>query len=350
MDKCKLTSITPQVKKGGPLFESGLFGVNAEITRKGIFGGLSAQMLNNRKLYMGNEDVDGWECINFQRVVDRSEESLCCSNFIILKNGGCMSQTSSVIALKSGEDYEAKVWVKAITDKVDITFGVKGSEHTVTVSADGEKYRELSFLFAGEDINNGTFLVKVIGEAAVFEASLMPTDHYYGMRRDVIEQLRYISPTAIRFPGGCAADHFDWKESLKAPEFRKPADGRSKDWFLFRDTYHQDPLDIGLNEFIMLCRELNAEPEYTVSLILSDGEDAAKLTEYCNGSRDSEYGAIRESLGFEAFNIHLWYIGNEAYFFGGEYEDSKKAAERTDELITAMKRVDPSIAVAIGLT
>lgn len=349
MDKCKLTSIAPQVKKGGPIFESGLFGVNAEITRKGFFGGLSAQMLNNRKLYMGNDGVDGWECINFQRVVDRSEESLCGSSFIILKDGGSMSQTSSVIALKSGEEYEVKVWVKAITARVDVTFGVKGSEHTVTVSADGEKYRELSFLFIGEDINNGTFLVKVIGEVAVFEASLMPTDHYYGMRRDVIERLRYISPASIRFPGGCAADHFDWKESLKAPEFRKPMDGKSKD-FLFRDTYHQDPLDIGLNEFVMLCRELNAEPEFTVSLVLSDGEEARKLVEYCNGDANTEYGRIRQSLGFDAFHIHLWYVGNEAYYFGGEYKDSRKAAARTDELIIAMKQADPSIAVVIGLT
>ena len=170
------------------------------------------------------------------------------------------------------------------------------------------------------------------------------------MRWDVIEQLRAIGPTALRFPGGCAADHFDWKESLKAPEFRTPADGRSKAWFLFRDTYHQDPLDIGLNEFLMLCRELNAEPEFTVSLILSDGEDARRLVEYCNGDETTEYGAKRQALGFDPFGIHLWYVGNEAYFFGGEYQSSTVAAARTDELIAAMKQADPTIAVAIGLT
>ena len=34
-------------------FENGLFGINTEITRKGFFGGLSAQMINNRKLFAG---------------------------------------------------------------------------------------------------------------------------------------------------------------------------------------------------------------------------------------------------------------------------------------------------------
>jgi alpha-N-arabinofuranosidase len=298
---------------------------------------------------MGEGGVDGWVCEGARRVLDRPEESLCQSNFIVLKNGS-MSQTSEVIALQAGKTYEAKVWVKAYSDTAAVTFGVAGMEQTVAVTADGAPYAALSFTFDGVDLDGGTFSVKVEGEAAVYEVSLMPTDTFYGMRWDVIEQLRAIGPTALRFPGGCAADHFDWKESLKAPEFRTPADGRSKAWFLFRDTYHQDPLDIGLNEFLMLCRELNAEPEFTVSLILSDGEDARRLVEYCNGDETTEYGAKRQALGFDPFGIHLWYVGNEAYFFGGEYQSSTVAAARTDELIAAMKQADPTIAVAIGLT
>ena len=343
------TAIALHTAQNGYLMEDGIFGVNMEITRRGFFGGLCAQMLNNRKLSMGEGGVDGWVCEGARRVLDRPEESLCQSNFIVLKNGS-MSQTSEVIALQAGKTYEAKVWVKAYSDTAAVTFGVAGMEQTVAVTADGAPYAALSFTFDGVDLDGGTFSVKVEGEAAVYEVSLMPTDTFYGMRWDVIEQLRAIGPTALRFPGGCAADHFDWKESLKAPEFRTPADGRSKAWFLFRDTYHQDPLDIGLNEFLMLCRELNAEPEFTVSLILSDGEDARRLVEYCNGDETTEYGAKRQALGFDPFGIHLWYVGNEAYFFGGEYQSSTAAAARTDELIAAMKQADPTIAVAIGLT
>ena len=343
------TVIDPHTAQNGYLMEDGIFGVNMEITRRGFFGGLCAQMLNNRKLSMGEGGVDGWVCEGARRVLDRPEESLCQSNFIVLQNGS-MSQTSEVIALQAGKTYEAKVWVKAYSDTAAVTFGVAGMEQTVDVTADGAPYAALSFTFDGVDLDGGTFSVKVEGEAAVYEVSLMPTDTFYGMRWDVIEQLRTIGPTALRFPGGCAADHFDWKESLKAPEFRTPADGRSKAWFLFRDTYHQDPLDIGLNEFLMLCRELNAEPEFTVSLILSDGEDARRLVEYCNGDETTEYGAKRQALGFDPFGIHLWYVGNEAYFFGGEYQSSTVAAARTDELIAAMKQADPTIAVAIGLT
>ena len=343
-------SVFPLVNSKGYDFKSEILGVNLEITRKGFFGGLCAQMLNNRKLFMGDEGVDGWECKRFERVLDHPEESLCESNFVILKNGGSMSQKSSVIALKKEKKYEAKVWVKSVSNTAVLTFGVKGLEQTMTVLADDAPYQALSFIFDGMDVDNGVFSLKVSGEVAVFELSLMPTDHFHGMRWDVIEHLRTIAPVSLRFPGGCAADHFTWKESLKDPEFRKPVEGLSKSDFLFCDTYHQDTLDIGLNEFFMLCKELNAEPEYTISLILSDGEDARQLVEYCNGDATTEYGAKRQALGFPPFHVRLWYVGNEAYFSGGRYKDSVKAANRTDELIDAMKQVDPTIDVVICLT
>ncbi len=330
-------------------FQNMLFGLNAEITRKGFFSGLSAEMLNNRKLYAGEELPAGWQCEDAEWITDQPQKSLCGSRYVILRSG-TMKQTSEVIALRAGKTYEAKLWVKAYSDTVQVTFGVENHTETVSVSAEDTMYTVLSYVFDGADTDNGTFLVHTDGTLAVFELSLMPTDHYYGMRRDVIEQLKIIAPTSIRFPGGCAADHFDWKESLKAPEFRTPTDGSSK-WFLFRDSYHQDCLDIGLNEFMMLCKELQTEPEYTVSLLLSDGEDARRLVEYCNGGSDTEYGAKRQNLGFDPYDVRLWYIGNEAYFFGGIYQESGKlAAQRTNELSKAMKSADPSILTVLGLT
>ena len=307
-------------------------------------------MLNNRKLFSGSGAPAGWECENYEYVTDRPEESLCRSSFVVLRNG-TMKQTSHVIAMKSGEKYEAKLWVRALGGNAAVEFGPEGLERKFNVSANGEKYTELAFGFDGTDTDNGTFVIKAEGDVAVFEASLMPVDNFYGMRRDVIAALKEIAPSSVRFPGGCAADHFEWRESLKAPEFRQPVSAREKAWVLFLNSYDQDCLDVGLNEFIMLCRELGAEPEFTVSLVLSDGEDAAKLVEYCNGDEKTEFGAIRHSLGFDKFGIKYWFIGNEAYFFGFEYrDDGALAAKRTNELVHAMKRVDDSIVPILGLT
>jgi len=328
-------------------FEDGIFGVNAEVTRKGFFSGLSAQMLNNRKFLMGKEGVDGWICSDFERVLDRPEESLCQSNFVILKNGGQMSQSSDVITLIAGKEYEAKIWVKSVSAESKVVFGIEGFEQEFTLKADERKYIELSYTFTAGNTETGIFMVSVLGEVCVFEASLMPTDHFYGMRLDVIESLQELAPTAIRFPGGCYAEYFDWKESLKAPEYRKPIDTSEK-IFILENTYHQDCLDIGLNEFAMLCQKVGAAFEYTVSMFLSDGEDARRLIEYCNGDTDTEYGAIRSSLGFDKFNIKTWYIGNEVYCHVDRYaKDASLAAERTNEIVSAMRKVDPDMRIVI---
>ncbi|MBQ8610184.1 MAG: hypothetical protein IJ412_00610 [Oscillospiraceae bacterium] len=341
-------AVRPQPEKGGTPFQNMLFGVNAEITRRAYYGGLSAEMLNNRKLFTGDTAPAGWECTGCTFVTGARHRSLCNSNFAVL-HGGSMAQTSEVIALRSGKTYTAAAWVKAPMDTVSVTFGAAGMEKTFTVEPDDAPYRALSFSFAGADVDNGTFTLKTDGELEVFEVSLLPDDHFYGMRRDVIDCLKRIGPTSIRYPGGCAADHFPWEDSLKSREFRTPMDGRTKSWFLFRNSCDQDPTDIALNEFAMLCRELGAEPEFTVSVLLSDGEDARRLVEYCNGSADTEYGAKRQALGFEPFNIKLWYIGNEVVGFGEQYRESGAlAGQRTSELINAMRTADPTIATVIS--
>lgn len=342
----------PEEKQGE--FPPMIFGINAEITRKAFFGGLCAEMLNNRKFLTGEDTPRGWECTDCKLIKNEKNRSLCGSNFAKL-HSGCLTQTSEVISLRKGKEYKASAWVKACNEKVNVSFGVCGAEQTFTVEADSSPYRELCFTFEGTDIDNGTFTVISDGDIEVFEVSLIPTDNFYGMRPDVIEHLKNIAPTSVRFPGGCAADHFAWKESLKPREFRTPMDGACKSWFLFRNTYDQDPFDIGLNEFIMLCRELNAEPEFTVSVLLSDGEDARQLVEYCNGRPETEYGAKRQALGFDAFNIPLWYIGNEVSGFGNEFgfdfaSDPKKAAQRTNEIVKAMKEADSSISVVVSAT
>ncbi len=327
------------------MFPNGLFGVNAEVTRKGFFGGLSAQMLNNRKFFKGEKTPDGWECENAQLCFDKNE-SPCGSNYVRLTDG-VIRQTSDVIAFKKGAEYAVKALVRS--DGASVSFGVPGREKTFE-NVCGDGYKELSFLFLSDGEESSTFVLSVSGTADVYAVSLMPADNFYGMRRDVIAALKRIAPTAIRFPGGCCADHFDWKQCLKSADLRTPFDGAAKD-FMLRDTYHQDCADISLNEFIMLCREVGAKPEFTVSIILSDADDAYRLVEYCNGGKGTEYGKKRADTGFdEPFNVKYFYVGNEVYYFGCEYQkDGVKAAKRTNEIVNAMRRADDSITVCLGV-
>jgi alpha-L-arabinofuranosidase len=125
------------------------------------------------------------------------------------------------------------------------------------VSETEDAYTALSFVFDGVDLDGGTFVVRVRGCAAVFEMSLMPTDHFFGMRRDVIEQLKVIAPTSMRFPGGCAAhgngldNMYLWKRSIGKLEERQHMPNI---W-----NYHQT-LGLGYYEYFIFCEDIGAEP------------------------------------------------------------------------------------------
>ncbi len=331
----------------------GLYGFNMEITRKTFWSGLSAQMLNNRKFWMGDEQgPHGWKCEACTYEMNPAR-SLCESSYVVLRQGGSIAITSEQITFQKNFCYEISIWVNGrLSEAAVISVETGGEVIRFPIVPSADRYVELKTVFkAGADVENGTFRVSLEGGDAVdvYEVSLLPKNHYYGMRRDVIEKLRQLHPSSLRFPGGCCADHFDWKEGLKPVDRRKPYDGREKP-FLFRDSFHQDCHDIGIHEFILLCRAVGTQPEYTVRLVLSEAEEARSLVEYCNGGKETVWGSIRESLGFSPFGIRLWYVGNEIYYFGyGLEKDAGEAARKTDAYIAAMKSADPTIETVVGI-
>ncbi len=334
------------------LVPDGLFGFNMEITRQTMFSGLSAEMLNNRKFFAVGETglPAAWQGEGICFVTNRREESLCSSNFVVIPSGGSLWTQGPMLAFQQGKTYRLRLWVSCHGSAL-VTISIGNFLRRIKLFPTEGGYEEYSEMFLADITCERNLLrLSIEGDAVtIYELSLMPTDNFHGMRPDVIEMIKALRPTKLRFPGGCCADHFNWKESLKDPAFREPIDGSVKS-FLFRDTYHQDCYDIGLHEFIWLCLAVEAEPEYTVRLVLSDEEEARALVEYCNGGANTRWGAVREQHGFSPFGIKTWYVGNEIYYFGyGLEQDAALAAARTDAYARNMRLADPSISLVVGV-
>ena len=72
--------------------------------------------------------------------------------------------------------------------------------------------------------------------------------------------------------------------------------------------------DVGLHEFIALCRLVGAEPDMAIDSGFGSAREAAEEVEYCNGSVKTRMGKMRAENGHpEPFNVRLWTIGNEMY-------------------------------------
>ena len=196
--------------------------------------------------------------------------------------------------------------------------------------------------------------------------------------------LQEIAPTVLRYPGGCLADTFYWKDSIGYPAFTRPVHYATVCAMLSNFT---GPALFGLDEFLTFCQARDFEPMLTCRFRWPAGPewpagpgfpekdgpdpfaqalaDAADLVEYCNtpnnGSNPNggtNWAAVRAQNGHPLpYGVRLFEIGNEPYgpdMWGspGRYI-SDPAVARTCHAVTsrrfldAMKAVDPTISVSV---
>ncbi len=160
--------------------------------------------------------------------------------------------------------------------------------------------------------------------------SLMPSDNVRGWRKDLVEAVKRVHPTILRFPGGCFASFYNWRDGVGPRIERRP--GASAFWGGLENN------DVGVAEYVDLCREAGAEPFYCLNLMSGSPEEAAALVAYCNAGSSHPIGALRVKHGFhEPFGIRYWELDNEMMRKLGPAE----YAERCVEFSKAIKDVDP---------
>ncbi|HCS75513.1 MAG TPA: hypothetical protein DIW17_16765, partial [Clostridiales bacterium] len=125
-----------------------------------------------------------------------------------------------------------------------------------------------------------------------------------GIRLDVIEGCREVGIGAMRWPGGCCADHYHWKNGV--------GKNRQCRYHPMADVYN--PVwnhDFGTDEFLKLCELTSAEPIITVNTATGTQEEFLDWYEYVNGSINTKYGQMRAENGHEEpYNVKFWGIGN----------------------------------------
>ncbi|WGF86757.1 arabinosylfuranosidase ArfA [Marinivivus vitaminiproducens] len=162
----------------------------------------------------------------------------------------------------------------------------------------------------------------------------------HGFRRDVMDLVRELAPTIMRYPGGNFVSGYRWEDGVgpvdKRPKRLDPA------WF------STEPNTFGTNEFIDWCRKTDIEPMLAVNLGTRAGEDARRLVEYCNHPGGTELSDLRREHGWEQpHDVKFWCLGNE---MDGPWQmETKTAVEYGRTAVEAaklMRWVDPRIELA----
>ena len=161
--------------------------------------------------------------------------------------------------------------------------------------------------------------------------SKIPNTH--GIRKALTDALQKIKSPVIRWPGGCFADSYDWKDGI-GPVARRPR--RSNLWgsySILKDKGNipqkYDPNQFGTNEFVEFCRLAGSQPYLAANMRSLPALDFYQWIEYCNSPAGSTTLAdIRAAGGSrDPFNVRFWGVGNESWGCGGDMTPGEYATE-----------------------
>jgi len=156
-----------------------------------------------------------------------------------------------------------------------------------------------------------------------------------GVRKALVDQLRTINPPVIRWPGGCFADSYDWRDGIGAAD-KRPR--RTDFWADTRPSFDRpatsgaqrfDPNRFGTNEFIRFCRLVNAAPYIAANVRSLPAKDLYQWVEYCNApAGETTMSDLRAAGGDrEPFGVRYWGVGNEPWGCGGNFTPEEYATE-----------------------
>ena len=168
-----------------------------------------------------------------------------------------------------------------------------------------------------------------------------PTANEDGFRLDVVELVKELGSSTIRYPGGNFVSGYKWEDGV-GPRDRRPV-RRDLAWHSLETN------QVGLEEFGRWCELTGSELMMAVNLGTRGIENALDLLEYANGEAGTELADERVRNGrTEPYDIRMWCLGNE---MDGPWQighmssaDYGKIAART---ASAMKTADKDLELVV---
>ncbi len=148
-----------------------------------------------------------------------------------------------------------------------------------------------------------------------------PIPNVNGMRCDVIEALKKMQIPVLRWPGGCFADEYHWKDGIGPKEARKRMVNTHWGGVVEDNSF-------GTHEFMELCRQLGCEPYVNANVGSGTVQEMNEWVEYMTFDGVSPMATLREENGHkEPWHLKYLGVGNENWGCGGNMRPSYYADE-----------------------
>ena len=367
-----------------------LYGLFFEDINYGADGGLCAELLQNRSFeyedILSPKTADHFTGWGFNLALGAkgqaavmTESPLNANNPTYMRvsctkgeyrfaNLGYQSTTfAGGIPVEEGKTYRCFVWMRNAGDfdgQVEISLTKRTGKalaepQSFALTAEWQKY-EMTFTAAQTEDAVLSIILHGTGSVDFDMASLMPADAFGadwpggGLRADLVQALKDLNPSFLRFPGGCVTEgsyyrsnFYDWKDTVGPIEERREN---------FNTWGYMQSYGLGYYEYFMLAEALGAEPlpvvhagllcqardvkeaPLTIAETHEYVQDLLDLIEFANGGTDTEWGALRAEMGHpEPFGLKYLGIGNENW--------DQIYWDRFDILYKAVKAAHPEIEI-----
>lgn len=164
-----------------------------------------------------------------------------------------------------------------------------------------------------------------------------PLSDVDGFRRDVLDLMRELRVSVLRWPGGNFVSNYHWTDGVG------PKDGRPARLEL---AWHdRESNRFGTDEFLRYCDVVGADPYICLNMGTGTLEEALAWIEYCNGTQDTDWTRRRAANGHaEPYDVRYWALGNEMY---GEWQVGAMSADEYVAEATrwarAIRMIDPNL-------
>jgi alpha-N-arabinofuranosidase len=140
----------------------------------------------------------------------------------------------------------------------------------------------------------------------------LPVQKQDRIRLDVVNALKKIKIPNLRWPGGCFADEYHWRDGI-GPRTQRPRMVNTNWGGITEDN------SFGTHEFLALCKLLGTEPYIAGNVGSGTVEEMSKWVEYLNSNSSSTVVQMRRLNGHpEPYKVSFWGVGNESWGCGGE--------------------------------
>ncbi|MFI2102458.1 alpha-N-arabinofuranosidase [Isoptericola sp. NPDC019693] len=164
-----------------------------------------------------------------------------------------------------------------------------------------------------------------------------PTADADGFRKDVVEMVKELGVSTVRYPGGNFVSGYRWEDGVGPVEQRPRR--------LDLAWHSTEPNLVGTDEFMRWCAQAGVEPMMAVNLGTRGVQEALDLLEYCNVPGGTYWSDLRRANGApEPYRVKMWCLGNE---MDGPWQTGHKTPEEYGRLAAetarAMRQIQPDL-------